>query len=240
LSTEPVSEDMEATPVRKRGRPKSSGPDKLSPMISAPVTASAKKRGRPPKASIAEESAEALEEPTQLEAEETEERIAKRRRTDSDVVMEDSAEDSAEDCVEDSVEDLIRDLLEDPMEDPMEDHPTEAREEQPTSVRKRRVSFAADTKAPKSLVPIRSIRRNSDSTGLKSGFFSINTPRIPRLSGPSDRSKENAGAEVPQKNTASQQTELFISRLPRPTVDSVFDGKKLGKRPKTYGRRLRK
>ncbi|EHK49290.1 hypothetical protein TRIATDRAFT_297915 [Trichoderma atroviride IMI 206040] len=149
--------------------------------------------------------------------------------------------------MEGSIEDLIQDLLEDPMEDPMEEamedpleeSQPEAREERPASVRRRRVSFAADTKVPKSLIPIKFMRRNSDSTGLKAGFFS-NTQRIPRLGGRTDSSKENAGAEVPFKSTATQQTELFLSRLPRPTVEGVFDGKKFGKRPKTYGKRLKK
>lgn len=237
LATKPVPDiwEIEVTPAKKRGRPKSLAMDKPLPMIFAPVTASAKKRGRPPKAPTTEEQAETLEEPFQPEAEETEERMAKRRRTDSDVVMEGS------------IEDLIQDLLEDPMEDPMEEamedaleeSQPEAREERAASVRRRRVSFAADTKVPKSLIPIKFMRRNSDSTGLKAGFFS-NSQRIPRLGGRTDSSKENAGAEVPFKSTATQQTELFLSRLPRPTVEGVFDGKKFGKRPKTYGRRLKK
>lgn len=227
LGTEPVPDiwDIEVTPAKKRGRPKSSAMDKPLPMTFAPVTASAKRRGRPPKAPTTEESAETLEEPTQAEAEETE-RIAKRRRTDSDVVMEGS------------IEDLIQDLLEDPVEEAMEEPEPEA-EERPASMRKRRVSFAADTKAPKSLIPVKFMRRNSDSTGLKAGFFS-NAQRTPRLGGRTDNSKENAGAEVPFKSTATQQTELFLSRLPRPTVESVFDEKNFGKRPKTYGRRLKK
>ncbi|KAL7921883.1 hypothetical protein ACQKWADRAFT_294717 [Trichoderma austrokoningii] len=233
--TEPAQENIEATPARKRGRPRSSATDKPFSMISAPVKALSKKRGRPPKALPTKESAKTLEEPTQTEAEETEERIAKRRRTDSDVVMEDSEEEP----MEDSVEDLIEDLLRDPMEDPMENSQPEAREEWLTSVRKRRVSFAADTQAPKSLVPIRSLRRNSDSTGLKAGFFSIIPQRTPPLGGPTDKAKENAGVDVPQKITAAEQTELFLSRLPRPTVKSVFEGK-FGKRPKTYGKRVKK
>ncbi|KAK1245558.1 hypothetical protein MKX08_005187 [Trichoderma sp. CBMAI-0020] len=229
VATMPVPDiwEIEVTPAKKRGRPKSSAMDKPLPMTFAPVTASAKKRGRPPKAPTTEESAETPEEPTQAEAEETEERIAKRRRTDSDVVMEGS------------IEDLIQDLLEDAVEDPTEEAQPEAREERPASVRKRRVSFAADTKVPKSLLPIKFMRRNSDSTGLKAGVFS-NTQRIPRLGGRTDNSKENAGAKVPFKSTATQQTELFLSRLPKPTVESVFDGNKFGKRPKTYGRRPRK
>ncbi|KAM0486343.1 hypothetical protein ACHAPX_001049 [Trichoderma viride] len=234
LGAKPVPDiwDIEVTPAKKRGRPKSSAMDKPLPLTFAPVTTSAKKRGRPPKAPTTEEPAETLQEPTQAEAEETEERVAKRRRTDSDVVMEGS------------IEDLIADLLSDPMEEAVEEAlegpPPEAREERPASVRRRRVSFAADTKAPKSLIPVRFMRRNSDSTGLKAGFFSANTRRIPRLGGPTDSSKENAGAEVPVKSTATQQTELFLSRLPRPTVESVSDGSKFGKRPKTYGKRLKK
>ncbi|KAM0512334.1 hypothetical protein ACHAPE_009030 [Trichoderma viride] len=234
LGAKPVSDiwDIEVTPAKKRGRPKSSAIDKPLPLTFAPVATSAKKRGRPPKAPTTEEPAETLEEPTQAEAEEPEERVAKRRRTDSDVVMEGS------------IEDLIADLLSDPTgeaaEEALEEPPPEAREERPASVRRRRVSFAADTKAPKSLIPVRFMRRNSDSTGLKAGVFSANTRRIPRLGGPTDSSKENAGAEVPVKSMATQQTELFLSRLPRPTVESVSDGNKFGKRPKTYGKRLKK
>ncbi|PNP38854.1 hypothetical protein TGAMA5MH_09078 [Trichoderma gamsii] len=234
LGAKPVPDiwEIEVTPAKKRGRPKSSAMDKPLPLILAPVTASTKKRGRPPKASTTVESAETLAEPAPAEAEVTEERVAKRRRTDSDVVMEGS------------IDDLIADLLSDPMEEavkePLEEPQPEAREERPASVRKRRVSFAADTKAPKSLIPVKFMRRNSDSTGLKAGFFSANTPRVPRLGGPTDSSKENAGAEAPLKSTATQQTELFLSRLPRPTVESVSDGKKFGKRPRTYGKRLKK
>ncbi|UKZ58754.1 uncharacterized protein TrAtP1_000079 [Trichoderma atroviride] len=237
VATKPVPDiwDVELTPAKKRGRPKSLAMDKPLPMISAPIIASAKKRGRPPKAPTAEEQVETLEEPFQPEAEETEERMAKRRRTDADVVMEGSIEDLIQDLLEDPMEDP----MEEAMEDPLEESQPEAREERPASVRRRRVSFAADTKVPKSLIPIKFMRRNSDSTGLKAGFFS-NTQRIPRLGGRTDSSKENAGAEVPFKSTATQQTELFLSRLPRPTVEGVFDGKKFGKRPKTYGKRLKK
>lgn len=210
--TEPVQEDIEATPARKRGRPKSSAANESSLMIPAPVAALAKKRGRPLKASTTEDSAEKLEELPQPEVQEIEERITKRRRTDSDIVMKNS---------------------------PKEPQP-EVREERPASFKERRVSFAAGTKAPKQLLPIKFIRRNSDSTGLKPGFFSINTERAPRLGGQTDGPKETAGAEMPQKSTATQETKLFISGLPKPTVESVFDGKKFGKRPKTYGRRLKK
>lgn len=237
LETEPVPDiwEIQVTPAKKRGRPKSFAMDNSLPMIFAPVTTSAKKRGRPPKAPTTEESAETLEKPFQPEAEETEDRTAKRRRTDSDVVMEGS------------IDALIADLLSDPtgeaeeaVEEALEEAQPEAREERPASARKRRVSFAADTKIPKSLIPVKFMRRNSDSTGLKAGFFSMNTPRTPQLGGPTDGSKENAGAEVPVKSTATQQTELFLSRLPRPTAKSVFDDKKFGKRPKTYGKRLKK
>lgn len=208
---EAVQEDIEATPARKRGRPKSSAANKPSLMIPAPVTASAKKRGRPPKAATTADSAEKLEEPSQPEAQGSEERMAKRRRTDSDIIMEDP---------------------------PKEPQP-EVQEERPASVRERRVSFAAGTKAPKELVPIKFTRRNSDSAGSRPGFISINIQRKPQF-GQADSSKGTAGLEMPEKRTVTQQTELFISGLPKPTIESVFDRKKLGKRPKTYGKRLKK
>ncbi|KAH8130503.1 hypothetical protein LI328DRAFT_143578 [Trichoderma asperelloides] len=208
---EVVQEDIEVTPARKRGRPKSSAADKPSHMIPTPIKASAKKRGRPPKAATTADAAERLEEPSQPEAQEHEERIAKRRRTDSDIIME----------------------------DPPEDPRPETREERPAGVRERRVSFAAGTKAPKELVPIKFTRRNSDSAGSRPGFISINIQRKPKF-GQADSSKETTGVEMPEKRTATQQTELFTSGLPKPTLEGVFDRKKLGKRPKTYGKRLKK
>lgn len=97
------------------------------------------------------------------------------------------------------------------------------------------MTFAADTTAPKQLVPIKFMRRNSDSTGLKPGFISINIQRFPQLGGQTNSSRETAGADIPKKSTATQQTELFISGLPRPTAEKKFE-----KRPKTYGRRFKK
>lgn len=208
---EEVQEDIEATPARKRGRPKSLAVDKPSLVIPIAITASAKKRGRPPKAATTVDSAERLEEPSQPKAQENEERKAKRRRTDSDIVME----------------------------DPPEEPRPETQEKQLKSVRERRVSFAAGTKAPKELVPIKFTRRNSDSAGSRPGFISINIQRKPQF-GQVDNSKETAGVKMPEQSTATQQTEMFISGLPKPTIESVFDRTKFGKRPKTYGKRLKR
>ncbi|KAL6801588.1 hypothetical protein J3E68DRAFT_434704 [Trichoderma sp. SZMC 28012] len=79
-----LDEDMEATPVRKRGRRKAAAVDK-------PVS---KKRGRPPRAMANIDSAEEQGRPDQSEVqEEEEEPAAKRRRTSNDVPMEDAVDE---------------------------------------------------------------------------------------------------------------------------------------------------
>ncbi|QYT01677.1 hypothetical protein H0G86_008706 [Trichoderma simmonsii] len=87
----PAQEDIEATPVRKRGRPKAVAVDKPLPVTDMLVTASEKKRGRRPRAIANIDSAEEQGRPHQSEVqEEEEEPAAKRRRTSNDVTMEDA------------------------------------------------------------------------------------------------------------------------------------------------------
>ncbi|KAK4066051.1 uncharacterized protein Triagg1_8360 [Trichoderma aggressivum f. europaeum] len=86
----PAREDMEATPVRKRGRPKAAAVDKPLSVKDMLVTASEKKHGRPPRAIANNDSAEEHGRPVQSQVqEEEEEPAAKRRRTNNDVTMED-------------------------------------------------------------------------------------------------------------------------------------------------------
>ncbi|KAL6812703.1 hypothetical protein V8C40DRAFT_256950 [Trichoderma camerunense] len=90
----PAQEDMEATPVRKRGRRKAATVDKPLPVTDMLVTASEKKRGRPPRAIANIDSAEEQGRPDQSEVqEEEEEPAAKRRRTSNDVTMEDAVDE---------------------------------------------------------------------------------------------------------------------------------------------------
>lgn len=90
----PAQEDMEATPVRKRGRRKAATEDKPLPVTDMLVTASEKKRGRPPRAIANIDSAEEQGRPDQSEfQEEEEEPAAKRRRTSNDVTMEDAVDE---------------------------------------------------------------------------------------------------------------------------------------------------
>ncbi|KAL7783778.1 hypothetical protein V8C43DRAFT_293757 [Trichoderma afarasin] len=90
----PAQEDMEATPVRKRGRRKAATVDKPLPVTDMLVTASEKKRGRRPRAIANIDSAEEQGRPDQSEVhEEEEEPAAKRRRTSNDVTMEDAVDE---------------------------------------------------------------------------------------------------------------------------------------------------
>ncbi|OPB42671.1 hypothetical protein A0O28_0037910 [Trichoderma guizhouense] len=89
----PAQEDMEATPVRKRGRRKAATVDKLLPVTDMLVTASEKKRGRPPRAIANIDSAEEQGRSDQSEVQEEEEPAAKRRRTSNDVTMEDAVDE---------------------------------------------------------------------------------------------------------------------------------------------------
>ncbi|KAL6699218.1 hypothetical protein J3F84DRAFT_365267 [Trichoderma pleuroticola] len=107
-----AQEDMEATPVRKRGRPKAAAVDKPLSVKDMLVTTSEKKRGRPPRTIANIDSAEEHGRPVQSQIqEEEEEPAAKRRRTSNDVTMEDAVDEdeSQGDAQEDelpNVEDL--------------------------------------------------------------------------------------------------------------------------------------
>ncbi|KAF3069507.1 hypothetical protein CFAM422_007388 [Trichoderma lentiforme] len=90
----PAQEDMETTPVRKRGRRKVATVDKPLSVTDMLVTASENKRGRPPRAIANIDSAEEQGRPDQSEVqEEEEEPAAKRRRTSNDVTMEDAIDE---------------------------------------------------------------------------------------------------------------------------------------------------
>lgn len=92
----PAQEDMEATPVRKRGRPKAAAVDKPLPVTDMLVITSEKKRGRPSRVIANIDSAEEQGQPVQPEVqeeEEEEEPAAKRRRTSNDVTMEDAVDE---------------------------------------------------------------------------------------------------------------------------------------------------
>ncbi|KAJ4859335.1 hypothetical protein T069G_07602 [Trichoderma breve] len=90
----PAQEDMETTPVRKRGGRKVATVDKPLSVTDMLVTASENKRGRPPRAIANIDSAEEQGRPDQSEVqEEEEEPAAKRRRTSNDVTMEDAVDE---------------------------------------------------------------------------------------------------------------------------------------------------
>jgi hypothetical protein len=214
--TEPTREDSEATPARKRGRPKSTAANKSPLVIAAPVTASVKKLGRSSNATVAESPEKKRGRPSRSEAQAVEEPITKRRRTDYDTTMEDA---------------------------PKEPQGEEAQEEQLVSVQVRKVAFAANATASKQLVPIKVTGRGSTFTRAKTDLVSDNSQPSSQLSRRTRSSRETTSAGVPEESATTEQIEWPVAELPKPLVEIISNEPKLGKKPavkKTYSRRLRR
>ncbi|KAM0262767.1 hypothetical protein ACHAQJ_001561 [Trichoderma viride] len=211
--TEPTQEGIEATPARKRGRPpKSTAADESPLVIAAPVTALVKKRGRPPKAATAESPAKRRGRPSQLEAQETEEPITKRRRTDDDTTMEEA---------------------------PKEPQGEEAQEdEQSASAQERTVALAANATASKQPTPFIITQRGSASASTTTDLESDIPQPSSQLGRRTRSSREITGAEVPEESAVTEQIEQPVAELLKPTVEIVSVKKKSG--IKTYSRRLRR
>ncbi|RFU78315.1 hypothetical protein TARUN_3909 [Trichoderma arundinaceum] len=217
IRRDPTQEDIVATPARKRGRPKSIGAEKTPPVIDTTGVASVKKRGRPPKVAVTENSAKKRGRPSQSRVQETEEPVAKRRRMSDDTTME-----------------YAPDIY---------DFPGETLAGRPPSVQGQKEPPAVTDTAHKQSTSTTASSRSSKPTEEITDPMSDNTQLPPLLARRARNSGEITGAKIPEESVEAKVAELRVAELPKSTVAIEPDEKRGVRKPavvKTYGKRPRR